>query len=83
MTIDFTVIDDYLFSLPKIEPQNELEKAKELQAQLTNSIEWLTWMISKEEGYQEKQNLQKEKTAATWELDRLTKEINKVKNNEK
>lgn len=78
MYLDFTILDDVLLSSFNLSTKNELEKAKDIKAQLKNSIEWLSFEASKENRYQEKSNLLKEITAANMELDRISKEINKA-----
>ena len=73
------VIDAFLMPTFEAKRDNELSKANQMLEQLNSSIEWLDFEISKQTNYQEKANLQKEKTAAEWERERLVKEIYKVK----
>lgn len=72
-------IDAFLIQNVEVKQDSELTKAKLIVEQLDSSIEWLDFEISKQTNYQEKATLQKEKTAAEWERERLIKEIHKVK----
>lgn len=74
---DIIAFKHFIFDIRTIK-QTELEKAKDIVVQLNSSIDWLNFEISKEKRYDQKSQLQKELTAATWERDRIQKEISKI-----
>lgn len=71
-------IDAYLLQYMRENEDGEITKATQLVDQLDSSIDWLGLKVSQEGDYQEKAQLQKERTAAEWERDRLIKEISKA-----
>ena len=73
-------LEAFLMPLIRESRESEVTKARQIVDQLNSSIDWLKFEASKQTDYQEKAQLRKEITAAEWERDRLSKEINKVNN---
>lgn len=76
-----TNIDDLLFSPFYVSKKTELEKAKEISAQLSNSIEWLTYEANRKKDHQSKNSILMEAEAARREKAQIDKVINKENNN--
>lgn len=72
-------IDSFIMQSMRKNDDSEIVKARQIAEQLRSSIDWLNFEINKQTDYQQKTQLQKERTAAEWELERINKEINKVK----
>lgn len=77
MYLDYVAAYTEAFA-PKVDTRTEADKVKEIMSQLKSSIDFLNHLIDKEKDQPTKSGLEKERTAAQWEIDRLTKELKKV-----
>lgn len=79
MVISFEMMNDIFFSyLFDKGSKNELEKAKEIRSQIRESIDWLSYMLSRMEHPLEYEEMKKEIADATRQYNSINKKIEKA-----
>lgn len=76
MIIDFELIDNaFSYYVSSKKDRNELEKAREIREQFRESIDWLSYMLSRKEKTPEYEEIQKEIKSALRQYENLNKKI--------
>lgn len=79
MAISFEMINDMFFSyLSDKGSKNELEKAKEIRSQIRESIDWLSYMLTRLDKASDYEELQKEIKEAINQYNSINKKIEKA-----
>lgn len=79
MVINFEMMNDIFFScLSDKGSKNELEKAKEIRSQIQESIDWLSYMLTRLDKASDYEELQKEIKEAISQYNSINKEIEKA-----
>lgn len=79
MVINFEMMNDIFFSyLSDKGSKNELEKAKEIRSQIRESIDWLSYMLTRLDKASDCEELQKEIKEAINQYNSINKKIEKA-----
>lgn len=79
MVINFEMMNDIFFSyLSDKGSKNELEKAKEIRSQIRESIDWLSYMLTRLDKASDYEELQKEIKEAINQYNSINKKIEKA-----
>lgn len=80
MNIDLNAIEDFFSFSTYVTQKNEIEKAKEISRQLSDSVTWLEHEAKNYEDPHKKNSILMEAEAARQQLTMLNKAINKAEN---